>query len=101
VKTPYDGKWSGRLFSEEYPCKTRLMLAEGEIRYGYLKGTINEDSKRTAEVWGQLGANGKLDGLLGLYGVSGGSADIQFTENSASGKWQSRYCKGTVKLTKN
>jgi hypothetical protein len=100
INTPYDGKWSGRLLSEDHPCKTRLMFASGEVRYGYLKGVIKENSKKTAEVWGQLGDSGKLDGLLGLYGVSGGKADIQFSSNSASGKWESRDCKGTVELIK-
>lgn len=97
---PYDGKWKGKFFTNDAPCKSRQVSAVGEIKYGKLVGILKENSWKVADVKGMVGTDGKLDGPLRVNGSSGAKIDLQFKPETAFGIWQSDECRGTVELVK-
>ena len=98
--TPYDGKWKVNLDSQDNPNCNDTHGAF-DVRYGYIIGLI-EWRHENYDIWGQIDANGRMDGLIGQLGVTGATATVNFTANSATGTWKSKGCgNGTLTASKN
>ena len=96
--TPHDGVWSGTLQSDHPGCRGARVMSE--IRYGHWQGTVSKDGRKLADLWGKLKEDGRIEGLVGQLGISGGFAHVTFDRTTASGTWGSRGCRGTVTLRK-
>lgn len=97
--SPYDGKWTIDLDSLDNPnCNDTHGAAD--VRYGYIIGLI-EWRHENYDIWGQIDANGRLDGLIGQLGVTGATATVDFAASSATGTWKSKGCgNGTLTAVK-
>lgn len=98
VVSQYDGHWAGDLNSKDFRCEN--ITVEFEVRYGFASGTVYDSGAVFADVWGEVGPDGKLAADIGKLGVSGASADIQFGSDAAVGSWKSKHCTGTADLKK-
>ncbi|MCG8509379.1 MAG: hypothetical protein MI741_09140 [Rhodospirillales bacterium] len=97
----FDGLWAGSLTSMSAPCVESKMTAEGDIRYGFVIGEVKEIAASRIiryQIWGQIGADKRLNASIGIAGVAGASADILFDGNDARGTWKSSDCDGDVTL---
>ncbi len=94
IATPYDGQWTAKLDSDRPACSKAT--TEFEIRYGHMIGTVHENGRKLADIWGQLDANGSVDGRIGQLGMTGAHAKVKFTRNAGTGTWYNRSCNGTV-----
>lgn len=92
--TKFDGMWEAKLNGTREQCNKAS--AKFEIRYGHVIGKVYEKNKTIADIWGDLDANGELAGDIGQLGYSGAHATLQFNENTGTGTWYSKACKGTV-----
>jgi len=96
--TPYDGLWSAKLPAERSICDG--IESKFEVRYGMIVGTVSENGRRIADIWGQIDDKGHLEGLIGQLGITGATASVDFQEKTAAGTWKNNSCKGTLSATK-
>jgi len=90
--------WSAELPADRVICGS--IASNFEIRYGTVIGTVSEDGRRIADIWGEVTPEGHLDGLIGQMGITGATASVKFSGTSGTGTWKNKSCEGTVKATK-
>jgi len=94
--TIYDGKWVGEMQGKTLSCKG--ITVKFDVRYGHILGNSYYEGAREADFWGEILPNGKLAANVGQLGISGASADIQFSQDSGTGTWKSGSCGGSVEV---
>ncbi len=97
VATKFDGHWEGDLLSSRNLCDG--LTVDFEVRYGHYSGNLYSRGARISDFWGEVLPNGKLV-ARGKRGISDGSSNIFFTENTADGTWKSSSCDGTADFRK-
>jgi len=90
--------WSAQLPADSKTCG--LIVSNFEIRYGTVIGTVSENGRKIADIWGDVSPEGHLDGLIGQMGITGATASVTFSKTSGTGTWKNKFCKGTVKASK-
>lgn len=94
----FDGRWMETSKPTTEGCKKRK--ANGEMRYGYVIATANEDWDTDRHRWGQVRANDRFLGYVGLDGAEYAIVDLQVNGKTASGTWEAPNCNENIELTK-
>ncbi len=94
----FDGLWMETSKPTTEGCKMRMV--EGEMRYGYLIGTANDDWETDRHRWGEVRPDDRFLGYVGLDGAEYAIVDLQVNEKTASGTWEAPNCMEKVELTK-
>ena len=97
----FDGIWEGTLPGKpKNAADCSGITLQGEVRFGHLVASIYQKKKDMGDVWGEIGTDGKLIGNVGALGIQAGTANVVFTETTASGDWDSPACTGTLQIAK-
>ncbi|WP_417790273.1 hypothetical protein [Terasakiella pusilla] len=92
----YDGQWVGEMTGNRVACQG--ITVKFEVRYSQILGESYYNGAREADFWGEILPGGKLAANIGKAGISGATADVQFTKNNGTGTWKSGSCQGDVKV---